>query len=182
MKKALTLLICLLSCTMSWAQDVKEPDFAFEPYVYYENNGELGHALPVEEAYSKAKVGASVFLVGVGKVKTYYYVKGVNSKLRISLPGNSIVINTGNQSPMQTLSINKFEVQGKTRRFQIGEAGTFTGAKTETEGSQQLRYKKHGQNSVIISLDDLEPGEYCITITNQMTNSKSAKVYTFAIE
>ena len=36
--------------------------------------------------------------------------------------------------------------------------------------------------NIIISTAGLEPGEYCLAITNMMTNTKSAKVYTFRIE
>lgn len=45
-----------------------------------------------------------------------------------------------------------------------------------------LKYKRYGSESVIISTAGLEPGEYCLAITNMMTNTKSAKVYTFRTE
>jgi hypothetical protein len=48
------------------------------------------------------------------------------------------------------------------------------------DNSVTIKYKKYGENSVIISTAGLEPGEYCLAITNMMTNTKSAKVYTFA--
>ena len=45
-----------------------------------------------------------------------------------------------------------------------------------------FKYKKYGENSVIISTAAFEPGEYCLAITNMMTNTKSAKVYTFRVK
>ena len=59
---------------------------------------------------------------------------------------------------------------------------TFTGTSSNEDNAVVLKYKKYGENSVIISTANLEPGEYCLAIINIMTNSKSAKVYTFKID
>jgi len=59
---------------------------------------------------------------------------------------------------------------------------TFTGASSNEDNAVVLKYKKYGENSVIISTASLELGEYCLAITNMMANSKSAKVYTFKID
>lgn len=71
---------------------------------------------------------------------------------------------------------------GTKRRWKTGEAGTFTGASANEDDAVVLKYKRYGSESVIISTAGLEPGEYCLAITNMMTNTKSAKVYTFRIE
>lgn len=183
MKKILTFAVTFLSIVMSvCAQSAQEPDFEFEPFVANLQDSTLGEPLPCENAYIKAKAGASMFIVGVGKVKSYYYVNGVSSSIALDRK-QSLVINLGGQSPLQTISINKFEVLKKKRRFQNGEIGSFTGASVNNdEAAQTFRYKKYGKNSVLIPLSNLEPGEYCMSITNAMTNSKSAKVYTFSIK
>lgn len=183
MKKfALLITIIFTSVLTINAQNIEEPEFEFEPFVVNLQDSILGAPLPCENAYIKAKAGASVYLVGLGKVKSYYYVKGVRSSLVLS-NDQSIVINLGGQSPLQTISINKFEVLQSKRRFQNGEVGTFTGASSNNdEAAQEFRYKKYGKNSVLIPLSSLEEGEYCLSITNSMTNSKSAKVYTFSIK
>ena len=95
---------------------------------------------------------------------------------------SNIIINTGGTSPQQTLSIIKLETLDTKRRWKTGEAGSFTGASSNEDNSVVLKYKKYGENSVIVSTSALEPGEYCLAITNMMTNSKSAKVYTFRIK
>jgi hypothetical protein len=58
-----------------------EPDFEMEPYVFNTADSTFATPLPCESAYVKAKAGASLFLTGIGKVKTYYYIKGVKSSL-----------------------------------------------------------------------------------------------------
>lgn len=174
-----TLFMSLLSIT-GFAQN--EPEFEMEPYVFNCADSTFETPLPCESAYIKAKVGASLFLVGVGKVKTYYYINGVMSSLEIDKKKSNIIINTGDTSPQQTLSIIKLETLESKRRWKTGEVGSFTGASTNEDNSVVLKYKKYGENSVIISTANLEPGEYCLAITNMMPNTKSAKVYTFRIK
>ena len=152
-----TLIMSMVS-VFTFAQT--EPDFEMEPYVFNQADSTFATPLPCESAYVKAKAGASLFLTGIGKVKTYYYIKGVKSSLEII----------------------KLETLDTKRRWKTGEAGSFTGASSNEDNSVVLKYKKYGENSVIVSTAALEPGEYCLAITNMMTNSKSAKVYTFRIK
>ena len=177
-------LICALFMSMvsifSFAQT--EPDFEMEPYVFNTADSTFETSLPCENAYIKAKAGASMYLTGFGKIKTYYYIKGINSSLEIDKKTSNIIINTGGTSPQQTLSIIKLEILESKRRWKTGEAGSFTGASSNEENSVVLKYKNYGDKSVIISTADLESGEYCLVITNLMTNSKSAKVYTFRVK
>ena len=177
MKKILFVAAAMLIGT---AFQLKEPEFEFEAYIAA-TDSTLGVALPLENAYMKAKAGASVFIVGAGKVKSYCYVDGIASSLKVK-KSDYIVINTGGKSPLQTLSINRFELLKSKRRYQNGQIGTFTGASYGTEGGEDFKYKKYGKDSVKIPLKDLDPGEYCLSITNNMTDRKSAKVYTFCIE
>lgn len=72
---------------------------------------------------------------------------------------SNIIINTGGTSPQQTLSIIKLETLESKRRWKTGEAGSFTGASANEDNSVVLKYKKYGDNSVIISTAGLEPGD-----------------------
>ena len=157
-----------------------EPDFEFEPHQFDIETNTMGDLLPCESAYTKAKAGASMYLVGAGKVKSYLYCDGIASSKQMTTK-DWIIVNTGGKSPMQCISINKFEVQKKTRRFQNGSLGTFTGASVGKDNAADFKYKKLGTGSVIIPLEGLEPGEYVISFTNDNTNTKSQKVYTFCI-
>lgn len=159
-----------------------EPEFEMEPYVFNNADSTLVEPLACEDAYEKAKAGASVFLTGIGKVKSYYYINGLTSKVKINKNESSIIINTGGTSPLQTLSIIKLEKLDSKRRWQTGEVGSFTGASTKEDNAVELKYKKYGKNSVILSIAHLSGGEYCLVVTNMMTNSKSRKVYTFRIK
>lgn len=78
-------IICTLFMSMlfviGFAQT--EPEFEMEPYVFNTADSTFETPLPCESAYVKAKAGASLYLTGIGKVKTYYYIKGVASSLEI---------------------------------------------------------------------------------------------------
>ena len=171
MKKILFIAISAIVTLCAHAQKAQEPEFEFEPYVLNLADSTLQTMLPVENAYGKAKASASLYLVGVGKVKTYWYVDGNQSSLQLDTNAK-IVINTGGKSPMQTISINRMEQLGKKRRYLYGEAGSFTGATTGQDNSASFRYKKYGKESVMIPFSDLAPGEYVLSITNTMTNNK----------
>lgn len=180
MKKTIFTIIMSLVSMASFAQ--AEPEFEMEPYVFNSADSTFETPLPCESAFIKAKAGASMYLTGFGKVKAYYYIKGVRSSLVIDKNVSNIIINTGGNSPQQTLSIIKLECLSSKRRWKTSEVGTFTGASTNEDNAVVMHYKKYGENSVVINTVKLDPGEYCIAITNMMTNTKSAKVYTFSIK
>ncbi|MBP3689028.1 MAG: hypothetical protein J6I54_03485 [Bacteroidaceae bacterium] len=183
MRKILFTVVSLLICTVLQTKaqtNVEEPEYELEAYLMA-TDSTLGQPLPLENAYIKAKAAASMFIVGIGKAKSYYYVNGTASPLKVK-QSDYIVINTGGKSPLQTLTINRFEILKSKRRFQNGQIGTFTGAQYGTEGGESFKYKKYGKDSVKIPLKDLQPGEYSLMVTNKMTDNKSAKIYTFCVE
>lgn len=171
----------ILSMVSVFCMGQNEPEFEMEPYAFNRADSTFETALPCESAYIKAKAGASMYLTGFGKVKSYYYIKGKASSLILDKKTTDVIINTGGTSPQQTLSLIRLEQLETKRRWKTGEVGTFTGASSNEDDGVVLNYKKYGENSVIISTKGLDPGEYCLAITNMMTNSKSAKVYTFRV-
>jgi hypothetical protein len=179
MKAFLSVLLMSMITVLCSAQ-VKEPEFEMEPYFFERADSTFETPLPCESAYVKAKAGASLYLTGMGSVKTYYYIKGTGSSKGLNVSSTDILINTGGMSPQQTLSLIKLDVLDSKRRWKTGSSGTFSGTSMNEDNSVTIKYKKYGENSVIISTAGLEPGEYCLAITNMMTNTKSAKVYTFA--
>lgn len=86
--------------------------------------------------------------------------------------------------PQSFISIFKFEVKGKERRYQLAESGTLS--KTESNNLSSVDYdaKRYGKNSYYLVLNDLEPGEYGIVIGDPNTeNTKNGmKVTTFTVK
>ena len=82
MKIKLLFLISILFCTGSYAQEtVTEPDFIGEVLVLNPDNS----TTPLEKATVKikTKANASVYLVGMGKVKTKINVDGPSAQVRL---------------------------------------------------------------------------------------------------
>ena len=123
MKTLVCTLIMSIVTLFTFAQP--EPDFELEPYVFNLADSTFATPLPCESAYVKAKAAASLYLTGIGKVKTYYYIKGLKSSLEIDKNTSNIIINTGGTSPQQILSIIKLETLDTKRRWKTGEAGSF---------------------------------------------------------
>jgi hypothetical protein len=179
-KKLLFIVVMCMVSLVSFGQS--EPEFELEPYVFNTTDSTFTNPLPCENTYLKSKAAASMFLVGVGKIKSYYYIKGEKSSLVIDNKNCNIIINTGGNSPQQILSLIKLERLETKRRWKTGEMGAFTGSSFNEDNSIPLKYKKYGENSVIIDISQLEHGDYCIAISSMMTNIKSSKVYTFRIK
>ena len=81
----------LLSMAFAFAHAQTEPEFELEPYVFNLADSTLASPLPCESAYSKAKAAASLYLTGIGKVKSYYYIKGESSPLTIDKKKSNII-------------------------------------------------------------------------------------------
>ena len=161
------------------AQEV-EPDYEMEPYLFSVESSTIGDVLPIENAFVKAKAGATMYIVGVGNVNTYYYIKGNKSKLVLDKDKDKIIINTGGISPRQSLSVIKLQIVGSKRRWKTGTVN-LVGASANEEDALSVKYEKYGDNSVLIDLSNFEPGQYCIGITKLLDNSNSSKVYTFSV-
>ena len=164
---------------------VAEPNFA-EETVLLTSNSE-GVTLKRENGSIKAKAGASVFLVGIGKIKSRLTLSGnksVNKTKAGSNPQLIIKAKDNDTDPNSFISIFQFEVTKKERRFQLAELGTFTGSKSSNTASIDFTAKKYGEKSYLIQLQDLEPGEYGILLGDPNTsNTKNGlKVTTFTVE
>ena len=84
MKKTLfTLMFMLLGMTTSFAQKVSvpEPEFADQTFLLTSNTEYV--KLPRESGVVKTKAGASLYLVGIGKVKTRITLSGPTSSVTV---------------------------------------------------------------------------------------------------
>lgn len=174
-------LILLFSFCLSYSVMAQEPDYEMEPYVFNNETSTIGDVLPIENAFEKVKAGASLYIVGVGNVNSYFYIKGNESPLSINKKEEQIIINTGGVSPRQSISVIKLQIVGNKRRWKTGTLNVI-GATTNEEDVLPIKFKKFGENSSLVDISDLPAGQYCIGITKILENTKSSKVYTFSIE
>lgn len=186
MKKTLLTLALAFAGMSGMAQvTVAEPEFAEETLLLTSDSE--GVKLSRENSTVKTKAGASLYLVGIGKVKSRLTLAGPTSKSKVKGGSTTrLVIKAADNKtdPNSFINIFKFEVKGKERRYQLAEAGTLSKSENNNLASVDYKAKKYGESSYYIVLEDLTPGEYGIVIgdPNSDNTKNSLKVTTFTVE
>ncbi|MCR5077685.1 MAG: hypothetical protein K6A82_06575 [Prevotella sp.] len=187
MKKVLSaLLVALFSVMGVYAQQVTvpEPEFADQAYLLTSNSTYV--KLPRESGAIKTKAGASLYLVGIGKVKTRLTLEGKESPVKTTAGETRIILRAKDNltDPESFISVFKFEINGKNRRAQIAEDGTFSAAKTNSLSQISYQAEKYGESSYLLHFDSLQPGEYGISLgdPNADSNKNGYKVTTFSVQ
>ena len=188
MKKLfLSLIVALTSVTGLMAQSIKvaEPEFAEETLLLTSDS--KGVKLSRENGTIKTKAGASLYLTGIGKVKSRLTLKGIKSTSK-AVGGSTtrLIIKAADNKtdPNSFISVFKFEVKGKERRYQLAEAGTLSKTESNNLSSVEYNAKKYGESSYYIVLENLTAGEYGIVIgdPNHENTKNGMKVTTFTVE
>ena len=163
---------------------VPEPEFSEETLLLTSDSD--GVILKRENGYVKAKAGASLYLTGIGKVKSRLTVDGIRSINKTKANGNVRLIikaKDNNTDPNSFINVFKFEIYKNERRYQLSEVGTLSAAKTNNLASIEYKAKKYGESSYFIQLENLESGEYGIIIgdPNSENTKNGMKVTTFTV-
>ena len=167
MKKIILLLFCAIFTNSIIAQvRVSEPEFAEQIALLTSDTTSV--ILERENGYLKTKAGASLYLVGIGKIKSRITIDGAKSISKVlGLKNTRLIIKAEDNKtdPKSFIDIFKFDVyKNKERRYQIAEAGTLSAAKSNNLSSIDYVAKKYGETSYLILLADLTPGEYGIIL------------------
>lgn len=162
-----------------------EPEFSEETLLLTSDSE--GVILKRENGYVKTKAGASLYLTGIGKVKSRLTLDGVKSINTVTASRTTRLIlkaKDNTTDPNSFINIFKFEIFKKERRFQLADVGTLSAAKTNNIASVEFKAKKYGESSYLIQLEDLEPGEYGIIIgdPNNQNTKNGMKVTTFTVK
>lgn len=186
MKKVLLFLSFIVVALCAKAQvTVEEPEFAEQSLILTSDSE--GVLLPRESASIKTKAGASMYLTGIGKIKSRITLDGNASKVKVAQGASTrlVIRSVDNRTdPKSFINIFKFEVKKNKRQAQIGEVGTFTGSSVNSLNNIDFNAKKYGESSYLIVIDGLESGEYGVLLgdPNNVTEKNQLKVTTFAVE
>lgn len=189
MKKIISILAFTLLCAISSVKaqnvTVEEPEFAEETIMLTSDSE--GVKLNRENGTIKTKAGASLYLTGIGKVKSRLTLKGEKSvNETICNPTARLIIKaTDNRTdPNSFISIFKFEVKKGERRYQVAEAGTLSKTERNNLASVDYKAKRYGESSYYIIMEDLAPGEYGIILgdPNNANTKNGMKVTTFTVK
>jgi len=188
MKKVfLSLFLSVLCAATVSAQKVtvEEPEFAEEILLLTSDSS--GVKLARESATVKSKASASLYLTGIGKVKSRLTVHGTTSLSSVKGGRTTRLIvkaEDNKTDPNSFINIFKFEIKGNERRYQLAEAGTLSKTESNNLSSVEYKAKKYGESSYLLVLEDLQPGEYGIVIgdPNSANTKNMQKVTTLTVE
>ena len=180
-----TLLCVLFSCLSLSAQDAtNEPEFIGEAVLLRSDKSTA--SLEKTTVQIKTKAGASVYLTGIGKVKTRINVEGTSARARVNASDDfRLIIRAvdNNTDPMSIISIFEMEQKGKNRRAELSSFSTFGGSSDNNLELVPFVGKKYGESSYLIKLSDIKPGEYGVIVRNpNARDEKTTIVATFGID
>lgn len=168
MKKILLIgvLACIAICVK--AQQIAEPQFVGEVVLVKSETT----AIPLEKktATVKTKAGASVYLTGIGSVKSRLHVDGVKSSVRCSQADGPIVLivraANNENDPNSFIRVFKFEQKKKERRAELAKVNTLGGSSDNNFDFIEYVGEKYGEKSYKLTLSQVEPCEIGVLISN----------------
>jgi len=154
-----------LAATFGYAQNFSEPEYNGQ--VALVNADSTTTILQKEAGGHKAKSSAFGMIPIPGsslldKTKSYISVKGAESPNKIASKKFSLIIRVkdNNEEPKNAFGIFKFETKKKERRFQMMELGFGSTSVNTNFTTVDYDVKKFGTSSYLVTLSNLEAGEY----------------------
>lgn len=179
----LSLAFAFTLCATAQAQDIPEPEFIGECVLVRADNSIT--KLEKQIATNRSVQSTGLILTGVGKARKQLQIEGCCANIKISKNEDVkfIVRNVDNLSdPLAVIQVFKFEKKKKYRRAELASQHSFGTAKTNNLDFVSFAGKKHGESSYLIKLDNIDPGEYAIVVTNpNALDEKQTVVSTFAV-
>ena len=158
------LLLALIVCSLSIAQEITAPEPDFEGEIVFVNSDNEHQEL--EMLTTSTKTGQSVgrMVSGIGKVKARLIAKGKTSTTKIKKSDDLYFIyNHGDNSvlPSKIAQLIEFTPRKKHREYLISSSSNVSGqADTGVVNAIKFKGTKYGEGSYLIKLSDLAPGEY----------------------
>ncbi|MBS1934392.1 MAG: hypothetical protein JST96_10370 [Bacteroidetes bacterium] len=147
---------------------VKEPEFSGQ-IIYVNDSVGDGQLLEQQKASASTKMSGAAFIPIAGafsKGKGLNVVKGLTSPIKIHKQNSLIFIVSVSDNKIDPVSvINIFPLkQGKDTRYLEVASASITGAKVADLNFLSFRAKKYGDHSYLITLENVSPGEYAMTL------------------
>ena len=158
-KTILFALIALFSC-MNLAAQESEPEFIGEVNLVRSNISYT--LLDREQVKVKTKAGASLYIVGIGSVKSRITIETpqASARTKANEPFSLIIRCVDNASdPIAVISIFQFEKKGKQRRAELSSSNTFGGVSEGNMKMVKFTAKKFGTSSYKVTINPPTPGE-----------------------
>lgn len=158
---------------------VSEPEFVGQ--IKMLTSDSTGVLLEKEKASLKTKSshfgmlpipGASL----LDKTKTCMTIQGASAKNTVGVGTVRFLIRVERTDidPSTFLRVIKFDVKKKTRESKVSEVGLFQGFSMDLNSSSAYDVQKYGDSSLLITLKNVQPGQYGISTTMWMDASTFA--------
>ena len=151
-----------------FAQEISEPEFIGEAKIIIADSMEIN--LPIETAMIKARANASLYIFGMGNIKSVFYLNGAISSARIPNSDDFYILvrtDDNRHSPSAYIKIFRFDVKPDRRQAEWSSLGTFTGASANNLSYVPFVAKKYGDSSYLIKLTEPTTGEYGIKLSTE---------------
>ncbi len=169
----LIIVSCLFANTINaQSTNIAEPEFSGN-IVYV--NGTNGSGIKLEQqttsVNTRANGAAYVPIYGVfaGKATSKNVVEGSCSPVQIEKkPKMSFIVRVSDNSvdPVTVINIFKLKSEKDTRTLEVASAKI---GSSKSAGIKYLAFNgtKYGQSSYLVEIDNIDPGEYAITLANR---------------
>lgn len=173
------------ACLSTFAQEpISEPDFIGEVIMVKPDNTTT--LLEKSTVKITTKAGASLYLVGIGKIKTRIDIEERHAEVRASEEEDfKLIVRAvdNNTDPISIISIFKFDLKGQRRRAELSSLSTFGGNSENNLNTLPFVAKKYGESSYIITPEHNIPGEYGVIVRNpNALDQKTLIVASFGID
>lgn len=184
MSKTLFLTFIFLFSTKVFCQ-VNEPTVIGEVLAL---NGNSTTPLEKQRASIETKAGASMYIVGMGKISSKITIDGGNSSVRFEKGKELTFIvraRDNNIDPLATVNFFKFipsSSRKSSRYAEVSSVGTFSSVKSNNFDFIEFTAEKYGEGSYLLHVQPLDLGEYGIIVNDpSMTGSKITIISCFGI-
>ena len=170
----------------NYAQDkVKEPTFVGEAFILKSDNSAID--LEKEQVQFKTRAGVSVYLAGIGKVKTKIDIPGCCSKAVYNSNDDlKLVVRAvdNKTDPLSIIQVFKFKKRKRKRLAELASVGTFAGGSSKNLDYLRFKAEKYGKSSYILTIKEFEHGaEYGVIVNNpNALDQRQTIVSTFGTE
>lgn len=157
-------LIFFLFCSFPLIAQEKEPDFIGEAYLLDKQGG-----------YMQLDKETAAYAKGVSwKANSWsalsLEITGGKAQTRITQPTVRLIIKAAdnNSDPLSIITIYRLKAKKKKRTTVLSEENSGTLMKSRTHTKKQIPFsgKKFGSSSYLLTINNVEPGEYGIVVAN----------------
>ncbi len=171
---------CLIYAELAGQTIIPEPDY-IGTVVYVKDS--IGLKLEQQKSYRKVGGNVASFIpyanIVAGKIRTKNIIEGCCATIKISKRDKVqfiIKAHNNNMNPTQVISVFKLEQSKNQRLITVGSASLFEGITSGKIILLPFKATKYGVNSYWVEIENIEYGEYAITL-----NESSDVFNTFSV-